>query len=594
MRRDKRHVAAALVVAVLAVAAPLRGRAADAAAGAPAEAASGWYVTGRQAAEGVEMLSIRRDDPVERGTVAVMPRSGLYRLRTVLASDQLVGGTGFALPTTLCARVHCLAGVNGDRWEVAGPETGRIVGAVAVDNELIATQPLPPYGPEAHLLVGRSGSMEGTIEVPLPIAPEISAGAVTLPVDVNRQPTPGRTSIFNRRYSTETLTPGDTVEYVLSDLGGSGDERALAPVTRRVGTGPIPEGSVVVAASGADEIIRTDDWWSEALFAGTATYRPGADPYREVIGGSPLLLHDSTYGFPTETGDGRHARTIIGWDATRLWLVTVDGGQPAWSRGLDLVESAQLMRWLGATDALNLDGGSSSAFVGFGALRTRPSLGTQRAVAEALVIVPPEARIAAPPPARSLDAACPADQVPPAPFSDIAGSVHARAIACMAWRHIAAGATATTYEPLRAVRRDQMATLLARYLTGAGVVLPTDPPDAFPDDDGSVHEPAINALAAMGIIGGRADGRYAPASAVTRGQMASLLARAVLPADAPHTTDFFADDAGDVHEYDINTVTEAAIAGGTADGTYRSGDPVRRDQIASFLARAQSAAMAAG
>ncbi len=325
-----------------------------------------------------------------------------------------------------------------------------------------------------------------------------------------------------------------------------------------------------------------------------ATYRTGADAYREVIGGSPLLLDDAGYGFPTEIGDGRHARSIIGWDPTRLWLVTVDGGQPGWSTGLTLVESAQLMRWLGATDALNLDGGSSSTFVGFGRLLSRPSLGSPRPVASALVIMPPEGRIAAPPPARSLDLACPADQVPPAPFTDIAGSVHARAIACMAWRHITAGATATTYEPLRAVRRDQMATLLARYLTGAGVVLPTDPPDAFPDDDGSVHEPAINALAAMGIIGGRADGRYAPASAVTRGQMASLLARAVLPADAPHTTDFFADDAGDVHEYDINTVTEAAIAGGTADGTYRSGDPVRRDQIASFLARAQSAAMAAG
>ncbi len=125
---------------------------------------------------------------------------------------------------------------------------------MAVDDQLIATQPLPPYGPEAHLLIGRSGSMEGTIEVPLPIDPQIAAGAVTLPVDVNRQPTPGRTSIFNRRYNTETRTQGDTVEYILSSLGGSPDEVSLAPVSRRVGSGPIPEGTMVVAASGADQI----------------------------------------------------------------------------------------------------------------------------------------------------------------------------------------------------------------------------------------------------------------------------------------------------------------------------------------------------
>ncbi len=571
---------------------PLRARPADAQDAVPAGA--GWYVTERRAAEGVELLTIRRDNPLERGTVAVMPRSGLYRLRTVLASDQFIGGTGLKLTTSLCAQVHCLAGVNGDRWEVDGYEKGRLVGAVEIDGELIATQPLPPYGPEAHLLIGRSGSMQGTIEVPLPVDPEITAGSVSLPVDVNRQPTPGRTSIFNRRYSTETRTQGDTVEYVMANLGGSQDEVALAPISRRVGSGPIPEGAMVVSASGADEIVRTDDWWSEALFAGTATYRPGADTYREVIGGSPLLLTGSEYGFPTEIVDGIHPRSIIGWDATRLWLVTVDGRQPGWSTGLSLVDSAQLMRWLGATDALNLDGGGSSAFVGFGSLRNQPSEGGQRPVAAALVIVPPESRIAAPPPAVPLDAACPADQVPPAPFTDITGSVHARAIDCMAWRQITTGVTATAYAPLRPVRRDQMATLLARYLTRAGVVLPTNPPDAFPDDDASVHEPAINALAAMGIIGGRADGRYAPASAVTRGQMASLLARAVLPAGAPHTTDFFADDAGDVHEYDINTVTEAGIAGGTADGSYRSGDPVRRDQIASFLARALSATMVGG
>src|SRR3546814_15159338 len=119
--------------------------------------------------------------------------------------------------------------------------------------------------------------------------------------------------------------------------------------------------------------------------------------------------------------------------------------------------------------------------------------------------------------------------------------------------------------------------------------MPIDVPDAFPDDDDSVHESHINVLAAMGVIGGRTDGTFAPSGEVTRGQMATFLARAI-----PHATraplaanaDYFADDSGDVHEPHINLIAQAGLAGGTADGRYPPGPPVRRAHMASFLADA--------
>ncbi len=61
-----------------------------------------------------------------------------------------------------------------------------------------------------------------------------------------------------------------------------------------------------------------------------------------------------------------------------------------------------------------------------------------------------------------------------------------------------------------------------------------------------------------------------------------------------NTTDYFNDDSGDVHERSINRLTEARVAGGTVDGRYRSSAAVRRDQMASFLARVLSAAVEAG
>jgi hypothetical protein len=75
------------------------------------------------------------------------------------------------------------------------------------------------------------------------------------------------------------------------------------------------------------------------------------------------------------------------------------------------------------------------------------------------------------------------------------------------------------------VERAQTATLVVRAIQRLGVALPSAPPDAFADDTGSVHEAAINALAAEGIVTGVSAGFLQPSRATLRDQMASLLAR---------------------------------------------------------------------
>ncbi len=51
-------------------------------------------------------------------------------------------------------------------------------------------------------------------------------------------------------------------------------------------------------------------------------------------------------------------------------------------------------------------------------------------------------------------------------------------------------------------------------------------PDAF-DDDGGVHEPAIDSVAAAGITNGCGPRRYCPSTPVSRAQMAAFLRRAL-------------------------------------------------------------------
>jgi len=113
----------------------------------------------------------------------------------------------------------------------------------------------------------------------------------------------------------------------------------------------------------------------------------------DMIAGSPTLLKDSTI---TATDDcpsyfcDRNPRTGVGMTPDgRLLLVTVDGRRPGYSVGMTPVQFAKLFRHLGATRALNLDGGGSTTMVVEGKIVNRPSdPGGERAVSSAVLVLP--------------------------------------------------------------------------------------------------------------------------------------------------------------------------------------------------------------
>jgi hypothetical protein len=179
-------------------------------------------------------------------------------------------------------------------------------------------------------------------------------------------------------------------------------------------------------------------------------------------------------------------------------------------------------------------------------------------------------------------------RVRPVSFRDVSGGSHATNISCVAGYGIALGQRDGTYRPLGDVRRDQMASFLARTLEVAGVELPSSPRSAFPDTRGNTHQRAIDQLAELGILQGRRDGTYGPADTVTRGQMASFLVRTLEEVLGHRLTageSPFTDTEGSVHERSIAIVAELRIALGRTATTYEPNADVRRDQMASFLAR---------
>jgi len=182
---------------------------------------------------------------------------------------------------------------------------------------------------------------------------------------------------------------------------------------------------------------------------------------------------------------------------------------------------------------------------------------------------------------------------PPLPpsntFTDDDGSVFEADIEWLAAEGVTRGCNPPVNDefcPNAAVTRGQMAAFLVRAL---GLTDQLD--DPFIDDDGSVFEADIEKLAAAGITRGcnpPANDSFCPNDPVTRGQMAAFLVRALSYTDAGEG-DLFTDDDGSIFEDAIDKLATAGVTRGCNPPTndrFCPGDVVTRGQMAAFLHRA--------
>ena len=166
-------------------------------------------------------------------------------------------------------------------------------------------------------------------------------------------------------------------------------------------------------------------------------------------------------------------------------------------------------------------------------------------------------------------------------FIDDDGSIHEADIEAIAAAEVTRGCNETgdRFCPTVSVTRGQMAAFLARLLDLSSI-----DSDTFVDDDQSVFEPDIEAIAAAGITTGCTTQEYCPSDPVTRGEMAVFLVRAFdLP---PSGADAFADDSDSPYQDAINAAATAGMTNGCAAGLFCPQALVTREQMASFLVRA--------
>jgi hypothetical protein len=161
---------------------------------------------------------------------------------------------------------------------------------------------------------------------------------------------------------------------------------------------------------------------------------------------------------------------------------------------------------------------------------------------------------------------------------------------------IVAGYPDGSYRPVAEVTRDQMAVYMARALAGGDAYVPTGAHEVtfvdVPADYWAFRyvEYCFDAAVAQGY----ADG-YRPTEVVNRAQMAVYVARSIvdptgedgLASYTPPTTATFPDVATDFWAYrHIEYCKAQSVVNGYWDGTYGPANPVTRDQMAVYVARA--------
>ncbi len=111
-----------------------------------------------------------------------------------------------------------------------------------------------------------------------------------------------------------------------------------------------------------------------------------------AVGGGPRLLADGEVKitgeeekFQPDILNGRAPRTALGLTAdNHLLMLTIDGRQTEFSIGMTLQETAEILKNLGAVEAMNLDGGASARMVIRGFTMNSPS--AERLISNGVIV----------------------------------------------------------------------------------------------------------------------------------------------------------------------------------------------------------------
>ncbi len=322
--------------------------------------------------------------PLAIRIVAIDSHRRDVRVGSVVATDSLVS-PGETVGS-MARRTRAVAGINGDYFDIGA--TNRPINMVVRDGALLQL----PYK-RYVLAVTRDGTPH--------IAEFTFSGALdidgrTLQLDAIDQMPQGGLSLLTPLYGR--VPPRDNVTLLaLEPTGGTPPLARYRVKAIADNTAPQPPGYYV--AIGLNDYRAAGVPQVDSVVAASGDLTPlGLNAIVAAVGGGALILHDGSWyddaDAPYREENSRRmpcSGAAIAPDG-RLFLVEVDGRQPEESVGVTRPQFGALMRSLGATEGLLLDGGGSSTLAvrrlgdGTANMVNSPSDGRERPVADGVFV----------------------------------------------------------------------------------------------------------------------------------------------------------------------------------------------------------------
>jgi hypothetical protein len=322
--------------------------------------------------EGVEHVTLTFPDPAQTVQVAHIDPGAPVTVKAVSAHDAIPHRTAdHELPSDLCRRVSCIAGINGDFHDL---DSDQPFGGVISGGRMLRS----PRAGYDQVTLARDGSLHagqlgwsGSL---------VASDGTTVPLGgVNVDRGADAAVLYTAAWG-ESTPAGAEQEFVLRAAGpvGTLGTTSVEIVATRSGSGGIPaDGAVLSATGSAGAALRgLAGRVGKGVFRTAQLQLQTAVDAVESLGVHPVLLRNGRRVFP-EAPDGftrfRNPRTLLGWNPSgEIVMVTVDGrGEDA--EGMSLAQAADLLLGLGATDAVNFDGGGGTTFVVAGEVENLPS-----------------------------------------------------------------------------------------------------------------------------------------------------------------------------------------------------------------------------
>lgn len=292
---------------------------------------------------------------------------------------------GRATLTQVVQRTQALAGINADFF----PWTGDPIGLMVRGGELISI----PFQARGVFAWGAGYRYFG----PATFAGRATVNGEDVTINGVNQEAGENQVILNAPIAGVASAPkGSAVHVILKTAdrvtpGGTLTGEVTQVVAEQVRQ-PVEAGTVILTATGT-QVPRVAQWAAGTQV--TIRLQVGNIDWSKAsmaVAGGPVLLprmNLQSEGIGADFSTTRHPRTAIGRaPAGDIWLVVVDGRQ-SMSRGASLPELVEIMSGLGCTEALNLDGGGSTGLNIMGMGVNRPSGGTERAIANTLLLFGP-------------------------------------------------------------------------------------------------------------------------------------------------------------------------------------------------------------